>query len=90
MKTKMKINEYNILGVILQILVTLVAFVFLVLGLIVSHKYFLFLEISLIVDFLIMAYNNEKIYKRKKMTAFYIFGSIIMALYVLMTVLGVE
>ena len=87
---KVTINEYNILGAFLQLIVTVVALIFLIIGLLLNKKYFMFFEISIIVDLLLMAYNNKRIYKRKRMTTIYIVGSIIMALYVLMTVLGVE
>lgn len=87
---KVKINEYNILGVIVQALLTFLILVFLILSLIISKKYFLFMEIVVVLDLLIMAYNNKMIYKRDKMTKIYVVFSIIMIMYILMTVLGVK
>ena len=87
---RVKINEYNILGVFLQAIVTVVALVLFLLFLICGKKYLIFLEIFVSIDLLIMAYNNKKIYRRNKMTVAYIVGSILMAFYVLMTILGVK
>mgnify|MGYP006988927312 CR=1 FL=1 len=87
---KIKINEYNILGVIIQGILTLVALIFCILALVRDSKYFLFLEITVAVDLLVMAYNNKKIYKRDKMTKIYMIFGIVMVIYVLMTILGVK
>ena len=58
MEKKKIINRYNILGVNIQILVTILVVVFGVVAL-VTDKYFFLLEFGMAVDLWIMAYNNH-------------------------------
>ena len=77
-----KINQFNIFGAYAQFALTIVVVVFGILSF-VNSKYFFGLEISMILDLLVMAYNNHKIYKQKKGTIFYlVFAGILLLLIV--------
>jgi len=84
-----KINDYNILGVILQVIFTLASFILTIVSLLVSEKCFSFLEIVVGFDLLIMAYNNGKIYKRKNMTIIYVVFGICLIIYGILNFLEV-
>ena len=73
-----------ILGVHLQILVTIVA---VILGLICLFGWDLsfYLKIIVAVDLLIMAYNNYKIYHKKNLTIVYI---LVAMMVLIMTIIG--
>jgi len=82
-----KINEFNILFVNLQLLFTIIVVVLLILSFFINVGFWL--ELSLCFALSIMAYNNYKIYKKKKLTIVYISFAIIMFILFLLMLLGV-
>lgn len=89
MKKKSKINEFNILGVTLQMIVTILVVIFLILGLI-SNKLFSYFYLFVGIDLIIMAYNNKKVFnKDKKIIIMYLVTGIIIIIYAILKFLGV-
>ncbi len=88
MKKKKIINQYNILGVNIQILITILVVVFGVITLI-TGKYLYLLEFSMAADLFIMAYNNHSIYHKQNATVIYIVVGVIMIIIGILSVLGV-
>ncbi len=73
-------KKKSVLTLYLQLLVTIVAIVFVVLYFI-NHKYINYLEITLGIDFFIMGINNKNFYKRENVTiVYYIFAVITVVL----------
>lgn len=66
-----KINKFNILFVDLQIVFTILNLILLVVFLF-GGKVRDLLQLSIGATLLVMAYNNQVIYKRKNMTVFYV------------------
>ena len=83
-----KINQFNIFGAYVQFALTIVVVVFGILSF-VNSKYFFGLEISMILDLLVMAYNNHKIYKQKNGTIFYLAFAGVLLVMVILSKLGV-
>ena len=72
-----KTNKYILVGVLFQLLVTVVA---VVLGIIALIKGNVFIDITQVVvgiDFLVMSYNNKWVYNRDKFTVLYLIVGII-------------
>ncbi len=72
-----KTNKYSLVGVLFQLLVTVVA---VVLGIIALIKGNVFIDITQVVvgiDFLVMSYNNKWVYNRDKFTVLYLIVGII-------------
>ena len=88
-KKKSKINEFNILGVTIQVILTILMVIFLVLSLLVSKKLYSYFYLLVGLDLLAMAYNNKNIYKKDKVTIIYIIFGIIMIIYAILKFLGV-
>ena len=87
MKNK-KISEENILGVNLQMIMTLVVAVIAILYLL--HKCSSFwLELAMGIDLFIMAYNNHTIYHKKNATWYYIGVGVILIVIAILAKLGV-
>ena len=84
-KTKSsKINEFNILFVNLQFILTITVFIFFILSFFYSSM-FCWLELFLGLSLLMMAYNNQLIYKRKRATiVYFVFGILVLLLDILM------
>ena len=87
-KKRQKISQFNILGVNLQILITIVV---VVLGIIclLGHDLYFFLEVSIALDLLVMAYNNYKIYHKKNLTWIYIIVAVLVFIAAIVSKLGV-
>ena len=89
MKEKKKlINEFNILGVNLQVVVTIAVAIFAIIYLL-TNKFLFVLEILMAIDLLIMALNNQKIYHKKNITYLYIAFAIILLVFAILAILGV-
>ena len=84
-----KINQFNILGINIQIFVTILVIVFAILALGVDHKYFIGLEVIAGIDLFVMAFNNHRIYHRSKATIIYILMGLYLFIYALLSILGV-
>lgn len=84
-----KINEFNILGINIQIIVTIVVVVFAILSLFVSDNFLPILELFIGLDLMIMAYNNKKIYQRGKVTYIYLIVGILLIVYAILSLVGV-
>jgi hypothetical protein len=88
-KKKSKINEYNILGVNVQIVLTIIVCIFGLLALIVSSKFLKFLYLFIGLDLLIMGYNNERIFRKEGLTIVYIASGIAFVIYSILKFIGV-
>jgi len=88
MEKKKIINQYNILGVNIQILVTILVVIFGVITLI-TNKYWYLLEFSMAIDLFIMAYNNHMIYHKGKVSPIYIVVGILLVIVGILSILGV-
>ncbi len=89
-KEKKKIiNEYNILGVNIQLVLTLLVVIFALLSYIVNRKFFSFFYLFIALDLFAMAYNNERIYRRENVTKAYIFAGVILLIYSILRFIGV-
>ena len=83
-----KINEWNILGINIQIVVTIIVAVLGVLSLFLKQL-FPFFYFVMAMDLFLLAYNNHKVYQRKKITLMYIVCGIILILFAVLLLLGV-
>ena len=83
-----KISEINILGIILQIVVTIIV---LVLGIIslFNNSFLSWFEIFIALDLMIMACNNIKIYQKKGFTFYYFIVGIFIFIIGILSMLGV-
>ena len=80
MKKKNKIHEFNILGAFLQAFCTIIVLVLAIIS-IMNHNIFSYFEIFMGLDLMIMAYNNNKIFHKEKLTLYYlIFGIIVLVI----------
>ena len=86
---KKPIHEYNLLGVNIQFFLTLLVVVIGIVSIFLGKKYFIVFEFLVGLDLFAMAYNNEKIYKRKNYTILYIVSGIGMIVCGILSVLGV-
>lgn len=82
------VNKDNIFGVLFQFVVTTVVVIFGILSLFHNKYYFAF-ELSIAIDLLIMAYNNQKVYHKKGLTFVYIGFALILLVSVILSKLGV-
>ena len=83
-----KINEFNILGIILQIVVTVLIVIF---GLIyfLKGKYLALLECLVSLDLFIMSYNNHKVYHKKKLSILYLIMAFLFLVIGILSFVGV-
>ena len=88
MEKKKIINQYNILGVNIQILMTILVVIFGVITLITDQYWFL-LELGMSFDLFIMAYNNHTIYHKRKVTSIYVVVGILMLIVGVLSLVGV-
>ena len=85
-----KINEFNILGVTIQVILTVLVLVFVLLALIVNSKFFPYVYLFMGLDLLIMAYNNKRVFnKDKKMSMLYLEFGIVIIIYAILKLIGV-
>ena len=89
MKKKGKINEYNILGLNIQIILTILVCIFSLLGFLVNKNFFNIMKIFGGLDLLVMAYNNEKIYHNKGISVVYVIFGVIMLIWGIVGLVGV-
>ena len=82
-----KITEFNILGVNIQFIITILVVIFGVVVLL-TNRFLFVLEILMSIDLFIMAYNNHKIYHRK-ITYLYILIAVILFIVSILSLLGV-
>lgn len=82
------INKFNILFVDLQIVMTILTIIVFILFLFNSGLK-MYLQLSLGVTLLVMAYNNQRIYKRKGATIMYIIVGIALLVLDLLMLLGI-
>lgn len=85
---KQKINEFNILGVNVQLLITIGVIVFALIYLF-TEKFLFVLEILMGIDLLVMSYNNHKIYHKRKLTIIYMIFAIVLFIFAILSILGV-
>ena len=88
-KKNNKINEYNVLGVNIQIVLTILVCIFGLLVLIVSSKYLKFLYLLIGLDLIILGYNNKKIFKKEGLTIVYMATGIGLVIYSILIIIGV-
>lgn len=82
------INKLNILFIDLQIVMTILTIIVFILFLFNSGLK-MFLQLSLGVTLLVMAYNNQRIYKRKSATIMYIIVGSTLLILDLLLLLGI-
>ena len=82
------INKFNILFVDMQIVMTILTAIVFILFLFNSNLK-MYLQLSLGVTLLVMAYNNQRIYKRKGATIMYIMVGVILLILGLLMLLGI-
>lgn len=88
-KKNNKINEFNILGINIQIILTIVVVVFLLLYLIVGSKFLNLLYLFIGLDLLIMGYNNNKVFKKEGFTIVYYASGVALIVYSILRMVGV-
>ena len=85
-----KTNEYNMVGIILQAIITIAIIVIWIIALIQKNNILHNVtKILLGLDFLIMAYNNTRVYNRKKVTIIYIIAGVSCIVLGIMDIVGV-
>ncbi len=92
MKTKEKkkiINDYNILGVNIQFILTILVLLFGIISIFAGKTFFIIFEFLVAFDLFTMAFNNERIYKREKATTLYLISGIGMILCGILSIIGV-
>ena len=89
MKKKSVINEFNILYVIIQMILTIVALVFAILSVFVNKKYNNLFLLFMGIDLIVVGINNYKIYKRKNLTIIYIIVGVILLVSAILKMIGV-
>ena len=83
-----KINEWNILGINIQIVVTIIVAIMGVLSLFLK-RFFPFFQLAMAIDLFLLAYNNHKVYHRKNITLMYIGCGVSLILFAILLLLGV-
>lgn len=83
-----KINQYNIFPVLLQFLFTILVIIMGILYLI-NHEFNKWFLLFLGFDLIIMAYNNQRIYRRPNFTVLYLLVGIIILIISIFNFLGV-
>ncbi len=86
---KGKINKYNILGINIQIVLTILLCVFAIIGFFVNPWYFSIMRIIIGIDLLVMAFNNERVYHSRSVTIIYIIIGIMTFIWGLLNIFGV-
>ena len=76
-KGQLKTNSYNLVGIIAQLLITILVIIVGIIGLIKGGTLFEITKILLGLDFFIMAYNNKWVYNRNHFTTLYIIVGIV-------------
>lgn len=83
-----KINDFNILGITIQVILTICVIVFFLISLFHS-KFFPYLYLFFSFDLFVMGYNNLKVYKRKNITVLYFIVGFIIFIYSILSFFGV-
>lgn len=74
---EVKMNKrINNMGFLIQIVLVFLTLIFLIISFL-DNKFYIVLKSLMIFDMFVLAYNNQKIYKRKYMTIIYIIFAII-------------
>ena len=83
-----KIHEYNILGINIQIIVTIVV---VILGILTffSNRFMPFFQMAMAIDLILFAYQNEKVFHRKNLTIIYLVCGILLLIFSCLLLLGV-
>lgn len=87
-QNKGTVNKDNIIGVVFQFVVTVVVIIFGILSLF-HNNYYLAFEFSIVIDLLIMAYNNQKVYHKKGLTFVYLGFALLLLISAILSKLGV-
>lgn len=69
-------KRINNMGFLIQIVLVFLTLIFLIISFL-DNKFYIVLKSLMIFDMFVLAYNNQKIYKRKYMTIIYIIFAII-------------
>mgnify|MGYP006916049641 CR=1 FL=1 len=88
-KKNTKINEFNILGVNIQIVLTIIVVIFGLLYLIVGSKFRNLFYLFIGLDLIIMGYNNIKVFKKQGLTIVYFASGIALIIYTILAMIGV-
>lgn len=86
--SSVRIHLFHILFVYLQLILTLLTMILLIVSLFHAPMW-LYLQLSLGFSFIVMAYNNQVIYKRKGFTILYLVLGVVLVLFALVMLLGV-
>lgn len=89
MKKKSVINEFNILYIVLQGLLTIAMLVFAVLSVTLDKSFYKFFVLFMGLDLIIIGINNYKVYKRRNATIMYIVTGVILIIFIILKWLGV-
>ena len=84
-----KINDYNILGISVQGILTLVVCIFGILTLILGSKFLKFLYLFIGLDLLILAYNNKYVFHKDGLTIMYLSSGVALTIYSILMIVGV-
>ncbi len=88
MEKKKIINDTNIIGVNIQIIVTVLALIFGILT-IFNNSFSPWFRILVGLDLFVMAYNNHKIHHKKNLTIIYIVFAVLIILVGILSLFGV-
>ena len=83
-----KINEWNILGINVQIVVTVIAGILGILS-VFFERFFPFFQLAMGIDMFLLAFNNSRVYRRKNLTIIYIVCGILLILFSILIFFGV-
>ena len=86
---KKPLHEYNLMGVNIQLFLTILVLIIGIVSIFAGKKVFILFEFLLGLDLFSMAYNNHNIYKRKNTTILYIISGIVMIVFGILSVIGV-
>ena len=89
MKKKSVINEFNILYIVLQGLLTIAMLVFAVLSVTLDKSFYKLFVLFMGLDLIVIGINNYKVYKRRNATIMYIVTGVILIIFIILKWLGV-
>ena len=88
-KKTSKINEFNILAVNIQFILTAIVVILAICGFIINSKILNFCFLTAGLDLFVMAHNNKMVYHKENLTEIYIIAGVLLVIYSLLRFIGV-
>lgn len=83
-----KIHSWNLFFVNLQVVLTILTIILFIVS-IFNRSVLTILQLSLGIDLLVMAYNNQVIYQRKRITILYVIVGVVLLILAALVLIGV-